>query len=120
MKFGMNLLLWSGELNDDLVPVLETLKSMGYDVRAEPDVRSGKHALEEMEHCSLLLTDYMLPDGTGLDLIEDARAIFPKAHAVLMSGYLQELEAADESFDRLIAKPFTRTQLWELLSDLGA
>ena len=96
------------------------LKSMGYDVRAEPDVRSGKHALEEMEHCSLLLTDYMLPDGTGLDLIEDARAIFPKAHAVLMSGYLQELEAADESFDRLIAKPFTRTQLWELLSDLGA
>ena len=31
MKFGMNLLLWSGELNDDLMPVLESLKSMGYD-----------------------------------------------------------------------------------------
>ena len=31
MKFGMNLLLWSGELNDDIVPVLESLKSMGYD-----------------------------------------------------------------------------------------
>lgn len=96
------------------------LNSMGYDVRAEPDVRGGKHALEEMAECSLLLTDYMLPDGTGMDLIEDARAIFPDAHAVLMSGYLQELQAADESFDRLIAKPFTRSQLSELLSDLVA
>ena len=31
MKFGMNLLLWTGELNDDLVPVLESLKAMAYD-----------------------------------------------------------------------------------------
>ena len=31
MKFGMNLLLWSGDLTDELVPVLEKLKSMGYD-----------------------------------------------------------------------------------------
>ena len=31
MKFGMNLLLWTGELNEDLLPVLEMLKSQGYD-----------------------------------------------------------------------------------------
>jgi D-psicose/D-tagatose/L-ribulose 3-epimerase len=31
MKFGMNLLLWSGELNEGLVPVLHMLKSLGYD-----------------------------------------------------------------------------------------
>lgn len=31
MKFGMNLLLWSGDLNDDLMPVLQSLKQMGYD-----------------------------------------------------------------------------------------
>ena len=31
MKFGMNLLLWTGQLNDDLLPVLENLKKMGYD-----------------------------------------------------------------------------------------
>lgn len=31
MKFGMNLLLWTGELNDQIVPVLEMLKSIGYD-----------------------------------------------------------------------------------------
>lgn len=31
MKYGMNLLLWTGELNDGLVPVLEKLKAMGFD-----------------------------------------------------------------------------------------
>lgn len=31
MKFGMNLLLWSGELNEGLLPTLELLKKLGYD-----------------------------------------------------------------------------------------
>lgn len=31
MKFGMNLLLWAGELSEDLMPVLESLKGMGFD-----------------------------------------------------------------------------------------
>jgi len=31
MKFGMNLLLWSGDLSDSMLPVLEKLKAMGYD-----------------------------------------------------------------------------------------
>jgi D-psicose/D-tagatose/L-ribulose 3-epimerase len=31
MKFGMNLLLWTGELNESMLPVLEQLKEMGYD-----------------------------------------------------------------------------------------
>ncbi|MBI1248345.1 TIM barrel protein [bacterium] len=31
MKFGMNLLLWSGDPDDSLLPVIEQLKEMGYD-----------------------------------------------------------------------------------------
>jgi D-psicose/D-tagatose/L-ribulose 3-epimerase len=31
MRFGMNLLLWSGEIGDGLMPVLEMLKRIGYD-----------------------------------------------------------------------------------------
>lgn len=31
MKFGMNLLLWSGEINEAMLPTLEMLKKMGYD-----------------------------------------------------------------------------------------
>src|SRR5690349_4868297 len=31
MKFGMNLLLWTDHLHDELMPVLRQLKEMGYD-----------------------------------------------------------------------------------------
>ena len=31
MKFGMNLLLWTGEMNEEMLPVLESLKQMGFD-----------------------------------------------------------------------------------------
>jgi D-psicose/D-tagatose/L-ribulose 3-epimerase len=31
MKFGMNLLLWTGEMSEDVLPVLESLKEMGFD-----------------------------------------------------------------------------------------
>ena len=31
MKVGMNLLLWAGELNDDMMPLLQSLKDMGFD-----------------------------------------------------------------------------------------
>lgn len=31
MKFGMNLLLWTGEMSDELLPTLEMLKEMGFD-----------------------------------------------------------------------------------------
>lgn len=31
MKYGMNLLLWTGELNDSLIPILDKLKSFGFD-----------------------------------------------------------------------------------------
>lgn len=31
MKYGMNLLLWSGEVNDTLFPVIENLKAIGFD-----------------------------------------------------------------------------------------
>lgn len=31
MKYGMNLLLWGGEINEDMLPTLEALKAAGYD-----------------------------------------------------------------------------------------
>ncbi|MBX3420566.1 MAG: sugar phosphate isomerase/epimerase [Pirellulaceae bacterium] len=31
MKYGMNLLLWGGEINDSLLPTIQAIKDMGYD-----------------------------------------------------------------------------------------
>ena len=31
MKYGMNLLLWTGEVNEEMLPVCQKLKDVGYD-----------------------------------------------------------------------------------------
>ena len=41
MKFGMNLLLWTGELHDGMIPVLEMLKHQGYDGVELPIFNTG-------------------------------------------------------------------------------
>ncbi|HEX3727342.1 MAG TPA: sugar phosphate isomerase/epimerase [Pirellulales bacterium] len=47
MKFGMNMLLWSGELSDALLPVFEQLKKIGFDGVELPifDADPAKYAL---------------------------------------------------------------------------
>ena len=41
MKYGMNLLLWTGEISDGLLPVLHMLKSYGYDSVEVPIFNTG-------------------------------------------------------------------------------
>jgi D-psicose/D-tagatose/L-ribulose 3-epimerase len=41
MKFGMNLLLWTGELHDGMIPVLQMLKHQGYDGVELPIFNTG-------------------------------------------------------------------------------
>jgi len=41
MKFGMNLLLWTGEMNDGMLPVLQMLKKTGYDGIELPMFNTG-------------------------------------------------------------------------------
>ena len=36
MKYGMNLLLWSGEMNEGMLPTLQMLKNLGYDTVEMP------------------------------------------------------------------------------------
>jgi D-psicose/D-tagatose/L-ribulose 3-epimerase len=41
MKYGMNLLLWTGELNDGMIPVIKMLKNLGYDGVEIPIFNTG-------------------------------------------------------------------------------
>jgi D-psicose/D-tagatose/L-ribulose 3-epimerase len=41
MKYGMNLLLWTGEISDGLLPVLHMLKNYGYDSVEVPIFNTG-------------------------------------------------------------------------------
>ena len=45
MKYGMNLLLWSGNMGEEIYPVFEKLKEMGYDGVELPifDLKPGRY-----------------------------------------------------------------------------
>ena len=60
-------------------------------VVAEADnVKSAKSYLERhYDEVDLILLDYFLPDGTGIDVIHHARALCPMTKIVLISGEIE-------------------------------
>ena len=51
------------------------------------DVKSANSYLDQhADEVDLILLDYFLPDGNGVDVIHHARALNPKAKIVLLSG----------------------------------
>ena len=57
------------------------------------DVKSAKSFLEQhADEVDLILLDYFLPDGNGVDVIRHARALSPKAKIVLLSGEIKNSE----------------------------
>ena len=48
MKIGMNLLLWTTDINENLYPILESLKKTGYDGAEIPIGDEGDHKYKEL------------------------------------------------------------------------
>ena len=75
----------------DIRELLEiTLSRMGLDVETAADLREGRRALASATF-DLCLTDMRLPDGNGLDLVEDIACV---KHAV--DGLLERHVVASE------------------------
>jgi two-component system cell cycle sensor histidine kinase/response regulator CckA len=75
---------------------------------------SAEQALSIIEgnarHIQLVITDMMMPGGSGLDLAVELQRRFPFIHVLYMSGYADSI--AMESISRVspehvLAKPFT-------------
>jgi len=84
---------------------------------------SGEEALAhlEREHAStaLVLSDVVMPDAGGRELVERIGARWPSIRVVLMTGYTDDdiLRKGVESSDvPLVRKPFSRDQLLEAIA----
>ena len=54
------------------------------------DVKSAKSYLEQhADEVDLILLDYFLPDGNGVEVIHHARELSPKAKIILISGEIE-------------------------------
>ena len=60
--------------------------------------KSGSIALEMLQnyHCDLILTDIMMDDMTGIELLKKTKENFPEISVVLMTGY-SSLDTAVEA-----------------------
>ena len=73
---------------------------------------SGREALVLMKkdkNIDLVLTDMVMPEMSGFELLDKARAVNPDVAAVVVSGYYtidSALEAADHGAYALLSKPF--------------
>ena len=102
---------------DDDESNLESLERVfskeGYRILTAP---GGKNALEQVqtEQVDVVLTDLMMPDLDGLDLLKSVKAVAPETELILMTAYgtvARAVEAMKEGAYDFVTKPFKKIQI---------
>ena len=70
----------------------------------------------------LLITDYLMGCMTGLELIEEYKALHPDGKTLLLSGTItgEQIDAARVRPDRFLAKPYSAEDLLQAVTELVA
>ncbi len=65
----------------------EILSDLGYKVIAEPDGTSALSTIRHGVDIDLVVTDYRMPDMTGLDLVVTLRQVMPAVPVIMLTAY---------------------------------
>jgi two-component system, cell cycle sensor histidine kinase and response regulator CckA len=91
------------------------LRDAGYQVIEARDTDNALDIVRTSRpRIDLLLTDVIMPGGTGIELMEQAKALRPKLRSVFMSGYTGDLvsqRGASIQEVSFLEKPFSRNSL---------
>jgi two-component system, cell cycle sensor histidine kinase and response regulator CckA len=102
-------------LVEDEGPVRElvrrVLESAGYEVLAAGLPGEAERLLEEAGHIDLLLTDVVMPEMSGYELVGRVRERRPEIRALFMSGYAHRVSGEAIAEGELLKKPFSPEQL---------
>jgi two-component system cell cycle sensor histidine kinase/response regulator CckA len=101
----------------------EVLNGQGYQVlTAEHPAAALELAAAHGDALRLLLSDVVMPGGTGVDLARQLSSRYPGMKVVLMSGYTDDALASREAdhtlADAFLEKPFATKDLLRLLREL--
>jgi CheY-like chemotaxis protein len=106
--------------------LVEMLTSAGFSARA---AQPGLAALDEARaaECDVLVTDLLMPEADGLDVIKAARQASKPPAIVAISGGSPRLPASIglrlcEAFgaDRVLYKPFSKAELVEAINAVSS
>lgn len=88
------------------------LRRLGYEVLAAPNGRAGLELFRKRHHdVALLLSDVVMPEMGGKELVRAVREVKDGIPAVLMSGNAIEERVAKELDIRFLPKPWTLEDL---------
>lgn len=97
------------------------LKTHGHTVMVASNAREACEAMPN-RNFDLVITDVLMPEGDGLDLITELRKVQPRARILAMSGGGRYLEGSDYlklarglGAHHAMMKPFTWQQLQEAI-----
>jgi DNA-binding NtrC family response regulator len=93
----------------------EFLRDSGYQVDVAGTVSAACSLLADSRAYNLVVTDGRLPDGNGLMIAQ--RASEQSLKVILISGFPQELAAAERAQYPVLAKPFRLTVLSKVIGD---
>ncbi len=93
-----------------------SLGSLGYEVASAADASGARALLDGWagRPIQLLITDVVMPHGSGLEVSHWVRQSFPKARVLYVSGYSTTFDPAVVTRDghgAFLAKPFTPSEL---------
>ena len=86
----------------------EGLNEFNYQTDSAENFKDGDYYLD-IRNYDLILADWMLPDGSGLELIQKAKTNNPKTAVIILSARddkESEIEALEAGADDYIKKPF--------------
>lgn len=101
--------------------LFEVLTTNGYSVGVVESAAAARSALENDETYRIVIADLRMPDGSGLELVEELRRGTSKREIILMSSFISGTErelALDLGVDALLEKPFQLSELLELVAGL--
>jgi DNA-binding response OmpR family regulator len=101
------------------------LRGPSFEVTVCPDAESALVHLQREKPYDLLISDFMLPGMSGIELITNVRAspALAKVPILMISGhsnYAMDARAKSAGADHFLNKPFTLTQLRSTVTALAA
>ena len=83
-------------------------------------INEAKRVLKEGRH-SIIFLDNHLPDGFGINFIDEIRRLDPNIKIIMITAYdtnSDKDKAYNQGVDRFIGKPFTRETIFSAVENL--
>ncbi len=84
---GTETILIVDDEPDSLMIYSEILSDSGYTVIAQPDGASALSVVREVSCIDLVITDYQMPDMSGLDFIKNLRNVLPTVQVIMLTAH---------------------------------